>query len=112
MSSVARSAEEDPTEPVPEDRPVGACGETPQPSRIRGSVSPQNVAEPSRLWLRVGWIGPSGSAARRRSHVFGNGLGIDYDYDYDYDWIRNGNTFVSFAEARCTPRGENFWYFC
>ena len=46
------------------DRPVVACGETPQPSRIRGIVaevmrrSAHNVAEPSRLWPRASWIGP------------------------------------------------------
>ena len=43
------------------DRPVGACGGTPQPSRIRGIVTPSRIrgmAEPSRLWSRTGWIGP------------------------------------------------------
>ena len=40
---------------IPVDRPVVACGETPQPHFC---VSPKNVAEPSRLWSRTSWIGP------------------------------------------------------
>ena len=51
------------------DRRGVACGGTPQPSRIRGSVPLKKVAEPSRLWLRIGWIsvrriGRSGSDRR------------------------------------------------
>ena len=39
------------------DRPRVACGETPQP---RVCVTQQSVAEPSRLWLRLGGSAPRG----------------------------------------------------